>query len=129
MFAGLTSRCTRPSPCALSSASPTLDVLHGEEEHVALLARRVDRDDVRVLEARGQLRLEQEAPTEAVVVGELVRQHLDRGFALQVDVLGEIDGAHGASAEKSLHAKARERRANRKVDVHREGIPRLRAAA
>jgi hypothetical protein len=33
----------------------TLDVLHREEEHLALLARPVDRDDVRVLEASRQL--------------------------------------------------------------------------
>ena len=83
---------------------------------------------MRVLEARGELRLEQEAATEAVVVGELVREHLDRDLAAEVDVLGEVHGAHRAAAEQPLHAKARERRAGRKVDVHHQGIARSGAA-
>ena len=84
----------------------SLDVLHREKEDIALLARRVDGNYVRMFEAGGELRLEQEAPPETFIVGELPRQHLDRGLAPQVEVLAEVDGAHGASAEQALDPAA-----------------------
>jgi hypothetical protein len=96
-----------------------LDVFHREEDHVVLLARRIDRDDVRVLEARRELGLEQEPAPEAVVLRELGREHLDRRPAAQVDILGEVDRAHRPVPEEPLEAEARERRADADLDAHR----------
>ena len=100
MFAGLTSRCTRPAACAASSAPPIccairerlrrassaprvlssacrlgpLDVAHREEEDAVDLVGVVDRDHVRVVERRGELRLAEEARAELLVVRELRRR-------------------------------------------------------
>ena len=92
MFAGLTSRWTSPRACAASSAEaiwptrPTarsgssrpetleepgqvapLHVAHRDVEHAVRLAGVVDRDDVRMLERRGDLRLAEEALAEPLV--------------------------------------------------------------
>ena len=83
-----------------------LDVLHGEEENIVLLARAVDRDDVRMLETRRQLRLEEETPPEAIVPCEVASDDLDRGLAMQMRVLGEIDRTHRTVTEQPLHAEA-----------------------
>ena len=82
MFAGFTSRCTMPRPCAQASASSTwpisatadrrrepagsgehlaevaaLDVLHREERVALVHGEVIDRDDVRMGAAAGGLRL------------------------------------------------------------------------
>ena len=52
-----------------------------------------------MLETGGQLRLEQEPSPEALVLGELAREDLDRDLAVKVHVLGQVDGAHRAASE------------------------------
>ena len=54
---------------ALFQVTP-LDVAHGDEEEVLGRPGLVDRDDVRMVDRRGQLRLAQEAVTERLVLGE-----------------------------------------------------------
>ena len=54
---------------ALFQVTP-LDVAHGDEEEVLGRPGLVDRDDVRMVDRRGQLRLAQEAVTERFVLGE-----------------------------------------------------------
>ena len=48
-----------------------LDVAHGQEELAVLLARLVDRDDVRMVERGREPRLVEEALAEALVPGQL----------------------------------------------------------
>ena len=77
MLAGLTSRCTRPRPCAASSADATCEMIsatrpggsgpncahqrpdvtaahepHRDEQHAPRLAGLEDRDDVRIVHGR-----------------------------------------------------------------------------
>ena len=54
---------------ALLQVTP-LDVAHGDEEDVLGRPGLVDRDDVRMVDRRSQLRLAQEAVTERLVLGE-----------------------------------------------------------
>ena len=84
-----------------------LDVAHGEEEHAVLLARLVDGDDVRVVERGGDPRLAQEALAEALVLGELGRDHLERDLAPETLLLGAVDRAHAAAADERLDVVAR----------------------
>ena len=95
------------------------DVLHRQEEDVALLAGGIDRDDVRVLQARGQLGLEEEPTPKTLVPGQLRPDHLDGDLALQVLVLREVDGAHRAPPEQALDPETGERRPQRDLDTHR----------
>ena len=58
---------------ALLQVAP-LDVAHGDEEEVLGRPGLVDRDDVRMVDRRGELRLAQEAVTERLVLGEARRR-------------------------------------------------------
>ena len=95
-----------------------LDVPHRQVEVPALLAGRVDRDDVRVVEARCELRLDEEPLAEALVRRELGREHLDGHLALQVDVLAQVDGAHRAASEQTLDPEAGEHAPDLDLDRH-----------
>ena len=79
-----------------------LDVAHGDVEDAVLVARVVDRDDVRVVERRGGPRLAHEPLAEALVVCELLGQELQRDLVPEAGVLGAIDDAHPAAAEQRL---------------------------
>jgi hypothetical protein len=79
-----------------------LDVLHREVEQPVDLAGVVDRDDVRVLERRGDPRLALEALAEALRLGVFRGDDLDRGAAPEVQVLGPVDDAHAAAPEAGL---------------------------
>src|SRR5438034_5358527 len=68
------------------------------------LAAVVDRDDVRVREARCVLRLAPEALDELLVPGVAVVQDLDRDAPPELLVLGEIHVRHAARAELSHDA-------------------------
>jgi hypothetical protein len=59
----------------------------------------VDGGHVRVVEQRERLCLALEAPQALLVVGELLRQHLDGHLALEPRVAGAVDLAHAAGAE------------------------------
>ena len=92
-----------------------LDVAHRDEQMPALLADVVDRDDVRVLERGGVLRLAQEALAEGVVLGQLGREQLQRNVPLQARVVRTVDDAHAAAADELLDAKAQELAADPRV--------------
>ncbi len=76
--------------------------LHDEEVEPVGAFDGVDRDDVRVVEPGGGLRLLLEPRDDLGVARELRRQHLDRHLALEREVVGEEDGAHAARAEQPL---------------------------
>ena len=139
-LAGLTSRWIRPIACAASSArgdlaadvdrpvraqAPVgaqdrgqvlaLDELHREVEHPVDLAGVVDGDDVRVLERGGDPRLAREALAEALGLGEVGRDDLDGGAALEVQVLRAVDHAHAAAADPLLDPVSRDDRAEARV--------------
>ncbi len=70
-----------------------LDEAHGQVELAVVLAGLVDRDHVRVVERGGETRLAQEARPEALVLGELRGDQLQRHRPLQRQVGGPVD--HG----------------------------------
>ena len=78
-----------------------LDVLHHDEVAVRLrvVAGVVDLDDVGVDELCGGQRLAPEARHEAVVLGQVLGQQLDRDLALEHVVERAVDGRHAAGAE------------------------------
>ena len=140
MFAGFTSRWTRPPACAASSAcgdlvddgrrlaglEPALvrdqlaqvgirDVPHRDEELAVLLARVVDRQDVGLIEPGGGPRLALEALAEIGVVRVLGRDQLERDDAAERQVGGAVDHAHPAPPGDFLDSVPGELRATGKV--------------
>ena len=65
---------------AFSEVTP-LDVAHGDEEEFLGRPGLVDRDDVRMVDRRGQLRLVEEAVAERFVLGEAGSEQLERDAA------------------------------------------------
>ncbi len=146
MFPGFTSRWTSPAAWAASSAAAAceirddgavrlqsrfaaqqpleigaLHVPHRDVQDAVGLARVVDRDDVRVVEAGGDLGLADEALPERVIIGELGTEDLQRDLAAQPDVLGQVDDRHPTAADHPHHAMPRElgsRPADRSYAVH-----------
>ena len=90
---------------------------HGDVEQVALLAGVVDRDDARVVERGGELRLAQESLAE-VGLAEGRREQLKGGRPPQPDVLGAVDDARRALAERLDDAIAPELGADAAVELH-----------
>ena len=87
-----------------------LDVAHDLEQHAVLLARVVDRDHVRMIERRGDLRLRDEAAAEGRVVGERGRDQLDGHVPVEGEVGRPVDDAHAALARHLVEAVTREDR-------------------
>ena len=81
------------------------DVPHREIEDALFLAGSDDPDDMRMVEARRELRLTEEAPTEAIVPCQLRHEHLDGDPTASLRVLGEIDRAHRTLSDQGLQAK------------------------
>ena len=79
-----------------------LDVLHDDEVRPLYLSAVVDRDDVRVREARGMRRLATEPLDELRVVRVPLVEHLDRDLATELLILGEPDVGHAAAPELAL---------------------------
>ncbi len=83
-----------------------LKALPPDEAHrVVGLARRVeahavDGDDARVLQAAGDLGLEQEAPPEVLIGGQVRLHPFERHLAVQLGVVGEVDLARPADADE-----------------------------
>ena len=90
---------------------------HGDVEEVALLAGVVDRDDARVVERGGELRLAQE-PLAEVGLAERGREQLEGGRPAEPDVLGAVDDARRALAERLDDAIAPELGADTAVGLH-----------
>ena len=80
-----------------------VDVLHhdvGQRARRGLrLAGVVHRDDRRVVQRGGVLRLAAEAQIEAGVAGQVGTQHLDRDIAVKPQIAGQMDFGHAAEAE------------------------------
>ena len=87
-----------------------LDVLHGEEDDVAVsgavLAAVEDAADVLVGHAAGELNLAPEAGQADLVEGELRAECLEGDAVFQVEVSGFVDLAHPALAGESNDAEA-----------------------
>jgi myo-inositol-1(or 4)-monophosphatase len=80
-----------------------VDVLGGDVVDAVGFADVVDGDDVGMVQRRGRAGLALEAADALLVLGEAHRQELERHLAPQTVVLGEINLAHAAGAEKALH--------------------------
>ena len=85
-----------------------VDVAHRQVEDAVLLARRVDRDHVRVVDRRGGLGLAHEAQPEALVLGQRGRDDLQRDDAVEGRLMRPVDDPHAAPARDAVDAKARE---------------------
>ena len=85
---------------------PARDVLHDEEDVLAVGALVVDGDDVRVGQRRRGLGLADEAGDEVLVGGEPGVHHLDRHDAVEPHVAREVDGRHAAAGDAGLDAVA-----------------------
>ena len=80
---------------------PAVHQLHREEEHALVLLDRVDRDDAGVVERGDGARFALETGAAIGVVGESLRQHLERDLAAELRVLGEVHLAHAAGAQRA----------------------------
>ena len=78
-----------------------LDVRHHIEEQPVGVARVEQRQQVRVLEVRGDLDLAEE-PLDAEHGAELRIEHLERDVAIVLEVAREIDGRHAAAPDLAL---------------------------
>ena len=110
-------RVQTPAPEPLLQVAP-LDVAHGDEQDVARPAGLVDRDDVRVVDRRGQLRLAQEPVAERFIAGEALGEQLESDPPLEPEVLGQVDDAHAAPAQQRLDPVAGELGADLRVIAH-----------
>ncbi len=61
----------------------TLDELRGHKRRAVVYTDLIDRQDVRVIQARGGVRLELEAPEPLTIASGVTRQHLDGDLATQ----------------------------------------------
>ena len=97
----------------------SLHVAHRDEEEIVIRRPRlVDRDDVRVVDGCGQLRLAEEAFAERLVLGEGLGQKLERDPAFEPPVLREVHDAHTAPAQERLDPVAGELGADSGVVAH-----------
>ena len=78
-----------------------LDVRHGVVDQVVDLVRIVEGQDMRVMEARGDLDLAQESRG-SHVRGQFGAEHLQGDRAIVLEVVGEIDHGHPALAQLPL---------------------------
>ena len=90
---------------------------HGDVEKAVYLTRVVDRDDVRVVEGRGELRLPEEALPK-VSLAERRSQQLQCGGSAEANVLREVDDAGRPLAERLDDAIAAELRADPTIRPH-----------
>ncbi len=82
------------------------DVAHGDVQQTVGLARVVDRDDVRMVDRRRDVRLAHESLAELLVPRQLGREELQRDLAAEPYLLGDIDDAHAAPPEDRLDPEA-----------------------
>ena len=107
------------------------DVTHREEEQAVLVSGLVDRDDVRVVERSRDPRLAQETLAEALVLGELGGDHLERDLASEALFARTVNRTHPPAADECLDLIAGDRRSGRQRgarDVaHRTSVRQRRA--
>jgi hypothetical protein len=95
---------TREQPLQVDA----LDVAHHQVEVAALLARRVHRDHVRVVDRGRDARLALEALAKPGVARPLRRDQLDRDRPAERQLRRAVDDAHTAAPGDRLDAAARE---------------------
>jgi hypothetical protein len=117
-------RIQAPTPEALLQVA-ALHVAHRDEEVLLGRTRLVDRDDVRVVDGRGELGLAQEAVAERLVLRKRRSEQLECDLPLQSQVLGEIDDAHAAQPEQGFDPVAGELGAEPGVVGHLHVRPRF----
>ncbi len=79
-----------------------LDIRHDEVNEIVFLFDGVDRNDIRVIELRGSLRLAQESLADVGAETQLRRQDLDRDLALETPVPGAVHDTHTAATDLAL---------------------------
>src|SRR5688572_18467019 len=79
-----------------------LDQRHGEVHDPVPFIDAVDRDDVRVTQLSGGLRLAQESRSDFSAKGELRRQHLDSDQTLEAAVTGLVNDAHTTTTDLAV---------------------------
>ena len=94
------SRRERAAPANDRGEVLALDELHDDERPDRVGAVVVDRDDARVVQGSGGLRLVPEAVVEVGIRPVLGPQDLDRDVALELVVAGPVDGRHAALPEQ-----------------------------
>src|SRR5439155_9502007 len=77
----------------------TLNERHGEEMYATDLIDVVDLAEVGMIDAGGQTGLAAEAFEDRLPITWLEVRHLERDLAAELAILGEVDGAHAASAQ------------------------------
>jgi hypothetical protein len=112
------SRVERAVPRKQLAQVTAADEAHRQKQVAIGLAEVEDRDDVRVLKGRGQLRLPQETATEALVAGQLGVEQLERDTLIRAGALGEIDRTGSALADQRDQPIARHARPQRRVAPH-----------
>src|SRR6202035_937516 len=94
---------------------PAAHEAHGDEQHAAVLARLVDRDDVRLIHAGRGPRFPDEALAEGLVLGQSGGQDLEGDIAVQPGVVGTVDDGHAAPADLLRQLVASDERARGEV--------------
>ena len=84
----------------------------------SVVAGLVDRDDVRMVDRRGQLRLAQEAVTERFVLGEAGSEQLECNSPPESQIHGQVDDAHPTPAEQRFDQITGEFGADPRVVAH-----------
>ena len=97
-----------PLSCEELPQVGALDVAHRDVELAVNVVGLEDRDDVRVVEAREQLRLAQEALSEAIVLRQVRSEQLERHPAFEAQVQRSVHVGHPTTAEERLDPVASE---------------------
>src|SRR6266850_3351734 len=87
-----------------------LSLYEAHRDHDVLISfeHRIDRNDVRMIETRRELRLGPQTHAKSLVRSELGREHLERDGPFEPQVLREIDDPHPAAPEHALDSIAEE---------------------
>jgi hypothetical protein len=96
------------------------DVAHRDVRDAVLLARVIDRDDVGVVDRRGDLRLAHEALPDRLVLEQPGRDDLQGDGAVERELRGPVDDAHAATAGHRVDPVAREDAAGFQLTHRRE---------
>ena len=104
-------RDRQPARCHLPIEAVALDQLHRQEPDAVLVLDRIERDDIRVVEAGHGARLVLESRQAFGVRGHVGGQHLERDVTTEAAVARTVHLAHAACAERGDDLIAAECRA------------------
>jgi hypothetical protein len=116
-------RAAEPETAALEDFLEVwaFDEAHGDVEQPVGLACVVNRNDVGVVDRRGDVRLSNESLPELLVPGELGREDLEGDLPAESHLLGDVDDAHAAAAEHRFDSEPGDLGSNTCVSRHFEG--------